>query len=256
MSFGKWLPQCLGLKALINVWQISSISAPAKAAGRHVLLSQEELIVILRFWVNSLGPSDAIWRQRPGSTLAQVIACCLTAPSHYLNQCWLIISKVDGHSSKGKFTKTTQPSITEIIWKIKLLKLHSNFPEANELMEEIYMLYLSKCSPITNAVGVLESDWRYTLENWLQTKMEVKAEVFTVIEIRDTYIHPAFKFMIKSYNNMIIKIMINQRNFKFKNMYVNVYIHIYIDMYFNYICTYIVHAYLHNIPVHCLLSCV
>ena len=24
----------------------------------------------------------------------QVMACCLTAPSHYLNQCWLIISEV------------------------------------------------------------------------------------------------------------------------------------------------------------------
>ena len=28
-----------------------------------------------------------------GSKLAQVMACCLTAPSHYLNQCWLIMSK-------------------------------------------------------------------------------------------------------------------------------------------------------------------
>ena len=54
-----------------------------------------------------LGPSDAIWRQRSGSPLAQVMACCLTAPSHYLNQCWLIISKVEWHSSKGKFTRDT-----------------------------------------------------------------------------------------------------------------------------------------------------
>ena len=53
---------------------------------------------------NSLGPSDAIWRQRSGSTLGQVMACCQTAPSHYLNQCWVIISKVEWHSSKGKFT--------------------------------------------------------------------------------------------------------------------------------------------------------
>ena len=44
--------------------------------------------------LNSLRPSDAIWRQRTGSTLAQVMACCLMATSHYLNQCWLIISKV------------------------------------------------------------------------------------------------------------------------------------------------------------------
>ena len=41
-------------------------------------------------FLNSMCPSDAIWRHRSGSTLAQVMACCLTAPSHYLNQCWLI----------------------------------------------------------------------------------------------------------------------------------------------------------------------
>ena len=44
--------------------------------------------------INLLRPSDAIWRHRSWSTLAQVMACCLTASSHYLNQCWLIISNV------------------------------------------------------------------------------------------------------------------------------------------------------------------
>ena len=44
--------------------------------------------------INSLWPSDAIWRQWSRSTLMQVMACCLTAPSHYLNQCWLIVTKV------------------------------------------------------------------------------------------------------------------------------------------------------------------
>ena len=55
--------------------------------------------------VNSLSPSDAIWRQRSGSTLAQVMACCLTAPSHYLNQCSLTISEVQWHSCEGIFHK-------------------------------------------------------------------------------------------------------------------------------------------------------
>ena len=50
---------------------------------------------------NSLWPSDAIRRQGTESTLAQVMACCLTAPSHYLNQCLLIVSKVLWHSSEG-----------------------------------------------------------------------------------------------------------------------------------------------------------
>ena len=54
--------------------------------------------------VNSLGFNDAIWRQGYGSTLAQVMACCLTAPSHYLNQCWLIIRKVKWYSFEDNFT--------------------------------------------------------------------------------------------------------------------------------------------------------
>ena len=58
------------------------------------------LQISLKFlqWVNSMWPSDTRWRQRSGSTLAQVMACCLTAPSHYLNQCRLIISEVQWHS--------------------------------------------------------------------------------------------------------------------------------------------------------------
>ena len=43
---------------------------------------------------NSLWPNDAIWRQGSRSTLVHVMACCLMAASHYLNQCWLIITKV------------------------------------------------------------------------------------------------------------------------------------------------------------------
>ena len=46
--------------------------------------------------INSLWPGDTIWRHGTRSTLDQVMACCLTAPSHYLNQCWLI-SKVEWH---------------------------------------------------------------------------------------------------------------------------------------------------------------
>ena len=39
--------------------------------------------------INSSWPSDAIWRYKSGSTLAQLMAYSLTAPNHYLNQCWL-----------------------------------------------------------------------------------------------------------------------------------------------------------------------
>ena len=83
--------------------------------------------------MSSLGPSDAIWRQRSGSTLAQVMACCLTVPSHFLNQCWLIISKVEWNSSKGKFTKDNSVINHWNYLEVKYLKFHSNFPGANEL---------------------------------------------------------------------------------------------------------------------------
>ena len=73
--------------------------------------------------VNSLGLSDAIWRLRSWSTLVQVMACCLMAPGHYLNQCWLIISEVLRHSSEDtiirRFEDTNQLSrIEDDIFKI------------------------------------------------------------------------------------------------------------------------------------------
>ena len=49
-----------------------------------------------------------IWLQRPGSTLAYVMVCCLTAPSHYLNQCWLITGEVLWHSLNGNFIGNAQ----------------------------------------------------------------------------------------------------------------------------------------------------
>ena len=51
--------------------------------------------------INPLWPSDAIWRHRSRSPLVQVMACCLTAPSHYMNQCWFIIIKALCHLSEG-----------------------------------------------------------------------------------------------------------------------------------------------------------
>ena len=68
-------------------------------------------------WDYSLGPSDAIWRWRFWSTLVPVMTCCLTAPSHYLHQCWLIIRKVLWHSSEdiiiSRFEDTNQLSNIE-----------------------------------------------------------------------------------------------------------------------------------------------
>ena len=69
--------------------------------------------VIMKMWHGIAGqkcfytllPSNAIPWQPSGSTLALVMACCLMAPSHYLNQCWLNITKVQWYSSDGNFKR-------------------------------------------------------------------------------------------------------------------------------------------------------
>ena len=90
-------------------------------------------------WLNSLWPSDAIWWQGSRSKLVQVMACCLTAPSHYLNQCWLIITDVHLRVISHKIS---QPSVTKISLKIVFLRFYWNLPGANELMQNcVFPLY-------------------------------------------------------------------------------------------------------------------
>ena len=83
--------------------------------------------------INSLWPSDTIWHHKSGSTLAQVMACCLRAPSHYLNQCWLIISKVQWHSSECNFTRDASAISHWNLLENYLSEFCSNLPWANEL---------------------------------------------------------------------------------------------------------------------------
>ena len=81
----------------------------------QVLPPDKSLFFIIDTWssghhlysthINSVWPSDAIWLHCSGSTLAQVMAWCLTAPSHYLNQCWLIIKVFPRQSPESNFTR-------------------------------------------------------------------------------------------------------------------------------------------------------
>ena len=62
---------------------------------------------LLKCCINCLRPSDAIWRQRTGSTLDWIMVWCLMAQSHYLHLCWLYISNVLWHSCEDNFTETS-----------------------------------------------------------------------------------------------------------------------------------------------------
>ena len=57
--------------------------------------------VIMFLWL-----SDVILRNRYWPTLAQVMARCLTVPSHHINHCWLILKAVLWNVAEDNFTKT------------------------------------------------------------------------------------------------------------------------------------------------------
>ena len=123
------------------------------------------------YYLNSLGSGDAIWPQRSGSTLAQAMACCLRAPNHYLNNVDLSsVRSSDIHLRAGS-QEIPQPSITEIICKIKYLKFHSNFPGANELngcSPRLPATWLKPHQPVTIYRGESQGD-NYSHESYRKT---------------------------------------------------------------------------------------
>ena len=58
----------------------------------------------LNRYLDSLWQCENIW-QKSGWTLVEIMTCCLTAPSHYLNQCWLLICGAQYHSLDGNYKR-------------------------------------------------------------------------------------------------------------------------------------------------------
>ena len=78
----------------------------------------------VRFVVSSLPrPSDAIWRQKYWTTMAQIMfVFCLMAPSHYLHQVWLdIIASIPVHFHRKWARYACKYSVSS--FKIKFLKI-------------------------------------------------------------------------------------------------------------------------------------
>ena len=67
--------------------------------------------------VNSLWPNDALWQHESGSTSAQEMDRCITAPSHVLYQCWIITNCVLWHSPESHFTKIFVNLICYLYWE-------------------------------------------------------------------------------------------------------------------------------------------
>ena len=76
------------------------------------------------------------------------MACGLTAPSHYLNQCWLLINVVPGHSPESYFTRMPEKLFSTISVKITLLKFPSRLPRANGINSFRFVLFCRSLAPV------------------------------------------------------------------------------------------------------------
>ena len=109
MKFTLWV-----LVALIYWWlySLSPRALPYNSLSQTfqpmtAQLSLAKILATASCRSSKTGPSDPIWWYRSGSTLVQVMPCCLTAPSLYLNQCWLTMSEAHWQSLMVNFTRDT-----------------------------------------------------------------------------------------------------------------------------------------------------
>ena len=111
--------------------------------------------VILNLWqlsclINSLRSCGTIWCQRFGSNIG------LTAPSPYLNQCWLITSKVTQHSLRAIFQDMLKIFILNMSLKNINLRLQLHLPGSNQLI--LSMDLLTQCDLVMH-IRVRNSVW-------------------------------------------------------------------------------------------------
>ena len=74
---------------------------------------------------STLWPSDATWRRRSWPTQFQVMAGCLTALNHYLNQFWLTSSEVFLYSPDNNFTDWLNSFIMSLSDTVRWKQIHS-----------------------------------------------------------------------------------------------------------------------------------
>ena len=126
----KYLPYTLKDVYSIHMWKFKkscvlkrppgllygcSVMVPCAASSQgphHTLYGQRPE------WVDTLAFNDAIWCHRPWSTLVQVMACCLTAPSHYWINVELLSARSTGTNNNAFATKMLSHWSKRCIWKL------------------------------------------------------------------------------------------------------------------------------------------
>ena len=95
---------------------------------------------------------DATWQHRPGSTLAQIMACCLTSPSHYLNQRWLFVKGFVWHSAESNFIRHVLMHLIRKMYSaiafLKSLPYHpgdNGLTSCTDIWLEVHIFLAEKC---------------------------------------------------------------------------------------------------------------
>ena len=84
------------------------------------------------------------------------MACCLTALSHWLNQCWLIINEVQWHSYSGNFTRNASTVNHQNLFENYKSKISLKFPRG----QWVEALWTSRCEllPCGNLLRLCDKD--------------------------------------------------------------------------------------------------
>ena len=108
--------QCRVTEGAVTVW---ANEMPSNIRIQNLTIYHLRSIDI---WIR-LMHCAAWWRHmtaRVWVNIASVMACWLTAPGHYLNQCWQVISEVSLYSPQGNFTGNYWRNLF-VQWVLKLI---------------------------------------------------------------------------------------------------------------------------------------
>ena len=141
--------------------------------------------------VNTLWPSDAIWRDRYGSTLPQVVACYLRPPNHYLSQWCLLISKIPWHSPDSNVTGNAAATAlyNEVEnYTLQLFPLLSGSNEAISVGSTATWIYLdARSTPPTRlpmvAIATARGITKEARPNWCSANVWKKEITFDLVKV-------------------------------------------------------------------------
>ena len=121
-----------------------------------------------------------MWRHRSALTLAQIMACSLTAPSHYLNTCWFVISEVLWHSSESSFARNEQD-----IYENYSYKMAATSPRDQWVNHTVYFYCFNRANHNTYCIYYIHYKGRKIAQisviTWLGGTIWCRYNMFTII---------------------------------------------------------------------------